>query len=168
MSTTTQAMTWAEFKKLPDTPGKRELLNGELIEMPPAKLDHMELLMRFVMFLAPLRRQFRVMAETGYRIGRGWLVPDVSIMWPEQQVGGGYAIGSPMIAIEIISDANPPARVKKKAVAYLEGGAEEVWVVYPKTRSMAIHSAKLSVQHCTSVYECSLLSITVPVAELLS
>ena len=42
MSTTTR-MTFAEFEKLPEYAGKQELLNGELIELPPPKLGHMKL-----------------------------------------------------------------------------------------------------------------------------
>jgi Uma2 family endonuclease len=34
MSTTT-LMTFAEFEKLPQLPGKQELIDGELILMPP-------------------------------------------------------------------------------------------------------------------------------------
>ena len=36
----TTRMSFAEFELLPDQPGKRELLEGELIELPPAKLRH--------------------------------------------------------------------------------------------------------------------------------
>ena len=33
-------MTFREFAQLPNAPGKRELLDGELIELPPPKLRH--------------------------------------------------------------------------------------------------------------------------------
>ena len=33
-------MTFEEFERLPDQPGKRELLEGELSELPPAELEH--------------------------------------------------------------------------------------------------------------------------------
>ena len=40
MGTTTTLLTFEEFERLPDQPGKRELLDGELIELPPAERNH--------------------------------------------------------------------------------------------------------------------------------
>lgn len=40
MGATTTQLTFEEFEKLPDAPGKRELLDGELIELPPPKRRH--------------------------------------------------------------------------------------------------------------------------------
>ena len=37
MGTTTSLMTFEDFERLPEEPGKRELLKGELIELQPAK-----------------------------------------------------------------------------------------------------------------------------------
>jgi Uma2 family endonuclease len=36
----TALMTFAEFEQLPDAPGKRELIDGELVTMPPPQLRH--------------------------------------------------------------------------------------------------------------------------------
>ncbi len=45
MSATTGLMTFKDFVRMPepDEPVKQELLDGELIEMPPAFLDHMDI-----------------------------------------------------------------------------------------------------------------------------
>ena len=40
METIKTLLTFDEFEQLPDHPGKRELLKGELIESPPAKKKH--------------------------------------------------------------------------------------------------------------------------------
>ena len=40
MGTTTALLTFEEFERLPDRPGKCELLKGELIELPPSELKH--------------------------------------------------------------------------------------------------------------------------------
>jgi len=39
---TSSLLTFEEFQRLPihEEPGKRELLDGELIEMPPGDLEH--------------------------------------------------------------------------------------------------------------------------------
>jgi Uma2 family endonuclease len=39
-------MKLEEFLELPDAPGKQELLNGELISLPPAKKSHAEICTR--------------------------------------------------------------------------------------------------------------------------
>src|SRR5437868_5984111 len=43
MATTTATLTFEEFERLPDQPGKRELLKGELIELLPADITHNEI-----------------------------------------------------------------------------------------------------------------------------
>lgn len=42
ITTATAALSFEEFEQLPDRPGKRELLQGELIELPPAERSHNE------------------------------------------------------------------------------------------------------------------------------
>jgi Uma2 family endonuclease len=42
MGATTSLLTFAEFEQLPDEPGKLELLDGELIRLPPPEFEHME------------------------------------------------------------------------------------------------------------------------------
>ena len=37
---TTTTLTFEEFERLPDHTGKRELVRGEVIELPPAKYRH--------------------------------------------------------------------------------------------------------------------------------
>ena len=168
MSTTTR-MTFADFEKLPEYPGKQELLNGELIELPPPKFRHMSLGKRFYELLRTIVEVSRLWIEGGYRIGDGWLIPDVSVSWPEQQPAEDYLTGSPMIAIEIASPSNTGAQIDEKVVAYLENGAAEVWIVYPKTHSMMVHvRADMSARRYISTYECALLGATIPVGELLS
>ncbi len=167
MSTATQAITFAEFETLPDAPGKRELLNGEVIELPPATFSHMDIVGRFFSFLISLPTKSRVMAETGYRIGGGWLQPDVSVTWPDQQIDNDYLVGSPMVAIEIASPSNTAPQFDEKIVAYFEGGAAEVWIVYPKTHSMMVHVRDMSAKRYTDEYDCQLLGASIPLREIL-
>ena len=131
---TTSVMTFAEFEKLPDYEGKRELLHGEVIEMPPAKHLHDIVGNRFFVFLLAIFGESRCWSEKGYRIGDGWLIPDVSVSWPEQPLLDGYMSGSPMIAIEVASPSNTAPQLYEKTRAYMQGGASEVWVAYPERR----------------------------------
>ena len=68
----TTLLTFAEFEKLPDSPGKRELLDGEIIEMPPPKLRHSDIQQRIHERLRPYARERligEVYMEVGFKLG---------------------------------------------------------------------------------------------------
>lgn len=160
MSTKT-LMSAEEFLNLPDEPGKQELLDGELIAVPPAKLTHTQIVKRMQEVLERVLPRHRVWVETGYQLSkRGWLQPDVSVSWPDQRVENDWMQRAPMIAIEVISAANRPEHIDKKTAAYLEQGAAEVWVIYPDTPSMSVFR-KESWERVTESYHSQLLGITV-------
>ena len=143
---TTTLLTFEEFERLPAEPGKDELLNGELIHLPPAFLDHMEIVHAIFTLVAaiigrPEGGGRRVFMETGYKLGaKTWLVPDVSITH-EHQARAKYLEGAPALAVEVISEANTPKHIERKRRLYLEHGAIEVWVVYPETQSVRVYRA---------------------------
>ncbi len=135
---TTALITFAQFEQMPEAPGKQELIDGELIEMPPARLRHMIVSQRV---FAQLRLGVGVdlaFIETGYRIGRGWLVPDASVAHPNQEIDDGYFSGSPVLAVEVLSPDNRASRIARKLTLYFAEGAEEVWVIDPSNRTMTI------------------------------
>jgi Uma2 family endonuclease len=155
------------FLNLPDEPGKQELLDGELISMPPAKLTHMQIIKRLQELLQSVLPNSRVWVETGYQLGRrGWLQPDVSISWPDQRVENDWMQGAPMVAIEVISSSNRPEHIDRKTAAYLDEGAAEVWVVYPDTPSMTVFR-KESWERVTESYQARLLGVTVHLPTLI-
>lgn len=153
----TGLLTFEEFETLPDSPGKQELLDGELIQLPPAKQRHMAIAKKFYKLLETALDESRVWFETGYRIGSGWLIPDISVIWPDQQIANGYYQQGPMIAIEVESPGNTAEELDRKVVAYLQNGAGEVWVVYPATNSMLVHSGLAKVVRVTGDYTSALL-----------
>src|SRR5471032_1923044 len=89
MGTTTNLMAFEQFERLPDEPHKLELIDGELIRMPPAITKQMRITLRlFKILVAALgmlqgkgqaRDLGEVFVETGYLIGANWVIPDVSI-----------------------------------------------------------------------------------------
>ena len=146
MSTSTTLLTFEEFEKLPDAPGKRELLDGELIEMPPPKKKHSRVQQRVRRRLEPhvlAQNLGEVYTEAGFKLGgRHWFQPDVSLITAEQETRGddeGYFEGAPRLAIEVISPSNTAKYVERKIAKYLEYGAEEVWVFYPKTKRVWVY-----------------------------
>ncbi len=149
-SPTVANMTFEEFERLPDSPGKLELLRGEVIELPPAKLKHNEiserLFQRLNALLADTHKRGdsgalgKVHHEMGYRVGGGWLIPDVSITHADQQAGD-YYLGSPALVVEVISDDNTADHVDGKIEEYSRNGAREIWVVYPARKHVWIYTS---------------------------
>ena len=152
-----------EFLSLPDIPGKRELLDGELIDLPPAKRYHSVTAKKLMHLLATVLDESRVWHEEAYWLREGrWLIPDVSVSWPDQPTERGWHKGSPMLAIEIASRGNTAEELESKTAIYLEQGAAEVWVLYPKTQTIVV-SRKDDILRISpgDTYYCELLNLTV-------
>ena len=132
-------LTFEEFERLPEKPGKQELLHGEIFESPPARYEHNRISGRLFRQLAAAvdaahaqgaaSELGEVCVEMGYKLGAGWLVPDVSITHAAQRPGK-YLEGSPGIAIEGVSPGNTHRHVQSKTEIYFAHGAREVWRVY--------------------------------------
>src|SRR6266446_7930776 len=104
---TTTLLTFAEFHRLPDSPGKRELLDGEILEMPPAKARHTKIQQRIHERLRPYALDLgEVYIEAGFKLGEHhWIQPDVSLVSTRQDRANqpeGYFEGAPLLAIEVI------------------------------------------------------------------
>jgi Uma2 family endonuclease len=151
---TTNLLTFEEFERLPDEPGKRELLEGEVIEMPPADWEHYEIsmwiyhLLRDALAAAHSRGEARELAkvchEAGYKFpGNRYVQPDVSITHATQ-THEKYLNGAPAIAIEVVSDSNIARQMEKKIELYFRYGAHEVWRVYRDPLHFVIHFADTS------------------------
>jgi Uma2 family endonuclease len=176
MSTITSGLlTFEEFERMPDEPGKLELLQGELIRMPPLKRKHMNTAQRLFRLLDRMVEELRrgrpelglgdVYIEMGYRMGSDpgtWLVPDVSITHAGQ-TGDDYYEGAPLAAIEVASESQSAAHLEAKAEMYLSRGSREVWLVFPKTRRVWICRAGAST---IEVRESAIRSEVLPGAEI--
>lgn len=147
----TTLMTLEEFEALPDTAERLELLEGELIRMPPAALLHMEIVERLYDRLKAAIRKLRrskpaaslgkVHMEMGYLLiqePRSWLQPDVSLTHPNQPRSKYYE-GAPLIAFEVVSPDETAEGLNRKVRLYLKHGAAEVWLIYPGERHAWVH-----------------------------
>jgi Uma2 family endonuclease len=164
-------MTFTEFEKLPETVGNQELLDGELIELPPSKLRHDQIAKRFFKLLLavpswPVADLGDVYHEVGYRIGNGWLKPDLSIA-KKDQPADDYYIGAPALAIEVISNEKTADKVDRKLTLYFQDGANQVWVVFPESRRMWVYFPDGTAEVHSGSYDSQLLGITLNLEELL-
>jgi Uma2 family endonuclease len=148
VSAATATFTLADLERMPDDGMHREILHGELIELPPPKLDHSDcasaLFAALILYLRQRPRLGRAYAEAGYRVladDRSWLQPDVSFLaqhrW-EQTADGEFVTGAPDVAFEVVSPSESAADIEAKSIAYLKANARAVVWIYPKTRTVHI------------------------------
>ncbi len=150
---TKQAVTAEQLWQMPEVPGKRfELVDGELVEMPGAGVLHR-------IIAALVYRLIFAYAENGnlgmtFPDGLGYIlhrrpdivrIPDVSFVVYEHVPYGdlpkGFWEGAPDLAVEVVSPNDMADDVHDKVHEYLEMGTRLVWVLWPKTQTVTVHTA---------------------------
>jgi Uma2 family endonuclease len=147
MATTTNLLSWEAFEKLPDDGMHHEVIQGELITLPPPKSGHSTIASNAFKALLPLegRKLGRVYAEAGYKLSEDpatWIQPDVSFLRQERvraTLSDGYFEGAPDLAIEVISPSESARDVERKAELLLANGSRAVWIVYPDTSKVRVY-----------------------------
>src|SRR5277367_6674291 len=146
MATTTNLLSWEAFEQLPDDGMHHEILEGELITLPPPKFGHGDVAWRTANALRILqdRRIGRVYTEMGYKLSERpptWIQPDVSFVHEERCLTArrdGYFIGSPELAVEVVSPSETLAGMDRKVKTLLAAGGAAVWVIDPETLSVHV------------------------------
>ena len=143
-----QAMSLAEFSRLPHDGRKYELLGGYLI-MTPAGMEHEEigsnLLYLLKKHLEPQAIGRVYGSSTGYRLSEELVLsPDVSFVRTEQLPGGRSPIGfgefAPDLAVEIVSPGDQALDIEDKVQLYLQYGTRRVWVINPRRRIATVYA----------------------------
>jgi Uma2 family endonuclease len=133
-----------------------ELSQGELIVMSPSGWKHgvaTAKFLRVVSDFAELHHLGEVTgAETGYILftdenGRDTVrAPDVgfvaSARVPDELPDSGYVPFAPDLAVEIVSPNDKAHEIQEKVTEYLQYGTRQVWVGYPNSRQLVVHSSK--------------------------
>ncbi len=144
-----------ELAHLPENADKRlDLIEGVIYEMPSAGMEHGESGGNLFGFVWTHVRQHDLgmvtAAETGFVVhtdanGKDTiLVPDVGFIakarLPAEPVKQ-YAPLAPDLAVEVVSPNDSASDVHSKVNKYLQYGTRAVWVVYPATRTVVVHTA---------------------------
>ena len=164
---TTAIMTGSQFDALPSEEGRPwELVGGELIPAPSPAPQHQAILQRIlfplmVWFNAPPRHGL-VFSDVEFAPDADHRVrPDVLVLLGERAASLDMkrvpVSGAPDIAIEVISPSERSFDTQMKRNAYLRFGTQEVWQVYPKTKSIEIHRGETSVTIADGSIETPLL-----------
>src|SRR5258706_10040611 len=116
MATTTNLLSWQAFEQLPDDGMRHEVIEGELISLPPPKSGHARVAKRAYRALMPLEERGlgQVYVEAGYKLSENpptWVQPDVSLITSERDratAAAAYFTGAPELAGGVAPPSEPP------------------------------------------------------------
>jgi Uma2 family endonuclease len=148
MATIEQITTAEQLFQAPDL-GRCELVRGELIMMSPAGSRHGAIAARVGAvlsdFIRPRGLGAVLGAETGFRIAQdpdSVRAPDAAFIRAARISGElpeEFFPGAPDLAVEVLSPGDRASEVIAKVEDWLDSGCQAVWVVDPKTRTIAVH-----------------------------
>jgi Uma2 family endonuclease len=147
MAASTGQITWQAFEQLPDGDGwHREVVEGELIVLPPPKSRHSLIATATAEALRPMKERgiAKVLLEAGYKLSDDpptWIQPDVSVLRIERAratSGDDCFVGSPELAVEVVSPSETARDLNRKIDALLAGGSLAVWVIYPEEQEVRV------------------------------
>lgn len=149
MSVATRLLTAEEFFALPGS-RHQELVQGEIVEVMPPGRKHGKLAFRIGKLLdrwADQGHDGEIGVEAGFILGRNpdfVRSPDVYYVRAERLPAGDVADGfwmiTPDLAVEVVSPDDTAEKVRAKEREYLAAGTAAVWVVYPSTREVIVHT----------------------------
>jgi Uma2 family endonuclease len=137
----------AKYGELCDDPsfanvqGKIEIdLWGRLLMSPPPRPYHGRMQIKLSDKLAQLGGERTV--EAAIATPLGLFVADLA--WSSQKSPPGSErepalMRAPEICIEVVSPSNSRKEMNEKIAAYLAAGAQEVWIVYPRSKRIEVH-----------------------------
>jgi Uma2 family endonuclease len=146
-------LTEAEFLRLPDDGRKYELVDGETKEVPSGH-EHDVIGMRLgarILGCASSRRGYVAGSQAGFRMVNGNIrSPDVAFTLKERLPGGkpskGFEDGAPDLAVEIVSPNEDAADLLRKVGEYFASGAQQVWLLFPETRTVNLYTSPFTVR----------------------
>ncbi len=149
-ATTSPLLTVEEFAALPASIARRELVCGEVVEtMPPGGIHGIlaALITAALIQWSKQRGGGYVGIESGFVIERDPATvraPDVYYVRAERIPATGVPEGfwtiAPDLAVEIVSPSDTAEGIHEKVRDYLAAGTAAVWVVYPRSRSITVHT----------------------------
>lgn len=148
MPTLEKQWTEKELLRLPKDDGKYELVDGELVLMSPAHLDHGAICSTLIISLGAYvkSKKMGIVADgqTGFWMSNGNLrAPDISFVSKKtydslERLPTGFFKGAPDLAVEVFSRTERKKQLDGKIADYFASGTKRVWVIYPKSRSARI------------------------------
>jgi Uma2 family endonuclease len=151
----TAVLTSERFLAMPDefddsgNEVKRELIAGELVDMPTPSLLHEMIRANILATLMSFVRSNRqlnlwVVPNPGVvATDHDTFIPDASVIARHRLEPGEKRciMGAPDLAVEVVSPSETATRLKHKVDTYLSSGSQTVWVFFPTSQSVMIHTS---------------------------
>ncbi len=140
-------MTEDEMMRLPKDGRKWELVDGRLTEVPTS-IRHEEIGINLIALFLPFARGRGILTagQGGFRMVDGNIrAPDVSYTRKERFPGGHapdtFGNLAPDLCVEVISPSEKPTDIARKVREYFDGGAEQVWHVFPEEQRVIVFTS---------------------------
>ena len=144
-STISKIVTYEEWLRMPVTKRKEEVVDGEIITMPPPIPEHAfiieELNTTFVLQLD--RKVFRILSSVfGLLIRQQPLrvrEPDLAVFIRKNIViRDGLFCSPPELLVEVLSPSNTRKEMAQKIEDYESIGVPEFWILSPEARNIEV------------------------------
>lgn len=158
MATVAQKLITAEeFARLPEPAdgSKQELIQGELVTMPPPGFRHGVVQLNIGSLLRDHVRSHklgRVTVESGLVTERDPDTvrgPDVAfwsdVRLPLDQMPEGYPEIAADLCVEVLSPSDSHKYVQEKVREYLDRGVRMIWIVDPEVRTLTVYRSRKDV-----------------------
>lgn len=161
MAVGTRLITIEELEKMPQTDARVELVEGEIIKMPPAGHEHGEIAGNIFAAMHAFIRKNKLgkvyAAETGFILHRNpdtVRAPDAAFVTAEraEKTEGkeGFFPGPPDLAVEVISPNDSDEDVEAKVLDYLQAGTRLLWIIRPRTRTITVYRSRQDIRLLTA------------------
>lgn len=146
MASVLQNLTWDDIKNLPETGGRTEIVDGELVMSPTPNFRHQKIAGRLGLRIAPFV-ETQALGEFGLLPLHVILAPHVHYepdLWFVRAdrvalIEANYINGAPDLAIEILSPGNREHDLVVKLRDYERYGVGEYWIVDPDSETILVY-----------------------------
>lgn len=178
-------LTAQDLLRIGDDGVRRELVNGRIIEMPPAGGIHGKIVSTIVWFLVDYNRRTGagevVSSDTGFVLNvpgdtERVRAPDAAFISRSRVAGGrlseSFIPNAPDLAVEVLSPSETGPDIQQKVRDYFDAGSRLVWLIAPQARTVTVYradgSARLLRDHDTLEGEDVLPGLSFPLGDLFS
>ncbi|MDE0016916.1 MAG: Uma2 family endonuclease [Candidatus Poribacteria bacterium] len=132
-----------------------EYVKGALIPMPPTSGEHGDISANLFLPLGTHVRENQLgrvyTSDTGFKIDDRFLIPDIAFVSIERLPDDRRKAFSipPDLAVEIVSPTDVLFRVFEKALTYLSGGTQLVWVIEPVAKTVTVYRSETDIKTLT-------------------
>ena len=169
--------TYEEYCLLPDDGKRYEVLDGKVVVSPAAGSDHQGIqatLSHHLYAAIDLKRRGRVFTDIDcHLLAHDIVRPDLVVVLPDHthRIIATHVVGTPDLAIEILSPSTAARDRTSKKHRYEAAGTPELWLVDGRKRTVAqfVHDGKRfgpAVLHTAKVRLAILPKVEIPLHEV--